>query len=155
MIFGNINNINEFEGKLSDRLFAGLEFLRRDDLDALECETRHKILDDDVYAVIQERETRPVPPVSKFEAHRKFIDIQFVIKGVEKFGVCALKNCSNSTGYNKENDIEFFESYSDESYITGNEGDFIIFFPTDAHAPLLTVDKENSTVKKVVVKVAL
>ena len=77
------------------------------------------------------------------EAHKKYIDIQIVLKGSFEMGLRFLDSCKNmKTEYNAETDVEF---YSDEplSKINLSEGEFLILFPEDAHLPY--PPKENLT----------
>jgi biofilm protein TabA len=89
------------------------------------------------------------PEGAKMEAHKRFIDIQIVLKGTETMGWASLANCSNEvTPYSSDKDIVF---YSDKptTYITVQPGEFVVFFPTDVHAPAIG----NGLIKKVVIKV--
>ena len=57
--------------------------------------------------------------------------------------------CQKPQGeYDAEKDIEFFEDVPD-SYVTVLPGEFAVFFPEDAHAPLIGTGE----VHKVVIKV--
>ena len=86
---------------------------------------------------------------ARLEAHRKYIDIQYVIAGVEEMGWSARTRCLQPDGqYDAERDIEFFADTPD-SYVTVHPEEFVIFFPDDAHAPLLGVGE----VHKIVIKV--
>ncbi len=87
----------------------------------------------------------------RLEAHRKYIDIQFVIAGVEEMGWKARSRCQRPQHqYDPEKDIEFFADVPN-SYVTVHPGEFVIFFPDDAHAPLIG----TGVVHKVVIKVPL
>jgi biofilm protein TabA len=86
---------------------------------------------------------------ARLEAHRHYIDIQYVIAGVEEMGWSPRANCRRPQGlYDKARDIEFFDDAPD-SYVTVRVGEFAIFFPEDTHAPLVG----EGEVRKVVVKV--
>jgi YhcH/YjgK/YiaL family protein len=88
---------------------------------------------------------------ARLEAHRKYIDLQYVIAGIEEMGWSARSDCQQPHGqYNAEKDVEFFAD-TPNSYVTVRPGEFVIFFPDDAHAPLIGTGE----VRKVVVKVRL
>jgi YhcH/YjgK/YiaL family protein len=88
---------------------------------------------------------------ARLEAHRKHIDIQYVIAGVEEMGWSPRARCQKPDGpYDAERDIEFFAD-APESFFTVRPGEFAIFFPDDAHAPLIGTGE----VHKIVVKVPL
>jgi len=83
------------------------------------------------------------------EAHRKYIDIQYLISGDEEMGWKTGSRCQRPHApYDAEKDIEFFTDPPD-SYITVLPGEFVVFFPDDAHAPLIG----TGVVHKVVIKV--
>ena len=86
---------------------------------------------------------------ARLEAHRQYIDIQYVIAGPEEMGWRPRSRCQQSHGqYDAEKDIEFFGETPD-SFVTVRPGDFVIFFPDDAHAPLIGTGE----IHKVVIKV--
>ena len=149
MIFDNIKNAKNYYG-LSPYIRAALEFLSQDNLEDLEV-GKYRIVDDKVFALVQEYQTKENVV---FEAHKKFIDIQFIIKGAERLGFCDIANCEFSSGYDKLKDIEFFNSFKHANFINLIENNFMIFFPTDAHAPSLNINF-STPVKKIVVKVAI
>lgn len=126
------------------------EWLQNHDLDKMEPK-KYIIHDDKVYANLQEYETKEN---ADYEAHRKYIDIQYMIKGCEKIGVCNKNNCETTIAYDSEKDVEFMKSNKKEEYLSLNRGEFIVLFPSDAHKPSITLD-EKQKVKKVVVKVAI
>ena len=86
----------------------------------------------------------------EFEAHEKFIDLQYVIEGTETIYVGALSRMSAvSRPYNPEKDMTFYLGEGDP--ITLKEGDFAIFFPEDAHMGAIGEGKA----KKAIVKIPL
>lgn len=155
MIFDNLKNAHNYFN-LSQEIKTGLEFLMNTNLKTLPCGI-HEISGDKIFIIIQEYETKSN---FIFEAHRKFIDIQFIISDKEKLGFCEISNCKESQGYNPERDIEFFnqtDCKKDANFIIAREGDFLIFFPHDAHCPSLQPSKLSNPnyVKKAVVKIAI
>ena len=88
---------------------------------------------------------------ARLEAHRKYIDIQYLIEGVEEMGWSARLRCQQLPGqYDSEKDIEFFGDAPD-TYLTVHPGEFVIFFPDDAHAPLIGTGE----IHKIVIKVPM
>lgn len=86
---------------------------------------------------------------AKWEAHKKFIDIQLVGKGKEKIGVADLAKATVTVPYNDEKDVANYTSEGD--YYMAEPGTFFIFFPNDAHRPGIKV--EEGDVRKIVVKI--
>ena len=135
---------------LSENLKTGFEWLQKNDLENLE-DGKYVIDGDKVYASVQTYETKND---AKYESHRKYIDIQYMIKGVEKVGVTNLSNCTSCIEYDSQKDLEFFDINLGDEYLELAQGYFLVFYPQDAHKPSIKYNT-NSLVKKVVVKVAL
>ena len=135
---------------LSENLKKGFEWLEKTNLKKLS-DGKYEIEGNQVYASVQTYETKDD---ANYESHRKYIDIQYMINGVEKVGVTDLANCKTCIEYDNERDLEFYTINSDEEYIELAEGQFIVLYPNDAHKPSITKNKK-STVKKIVVKVAV
>jgi len=90
----------------------------------------------------------------RFESHKKFIDIQAVIKGKEIAQSTNIERLTIDTPYSDESDLIF---YKDGGEITDNllsSGTFAIFYPSDAHKPGLMHDK-SEIVYKIVVKIPI
>ena len=103
-----------------------------------------------MYAMVSRSATRPRSE-ARVEVHRKYIDIQYLISGVEEMGWKACGRClRRHDQYDAEKDIEFFDDAPD-SYVTVLPGEFVVFFPEDAHAPLIG----TGVVHKVVIKVPM
>ena len=135
---------------ISARLKQGFEWLKNNDMVNMP-DGKHIIDGDKIFANVQSYDTKDDAP---FEGHRKYIDIQYMIKGEEKVGVTDYSNCSTTEEYNEENDIEFLKSNVNAHYQVLEQGDFLVFFPQDVHKPGLDNNKKRF-VKKVIVKVAI
>lgn len=147
MIKDNIKNAKLYYG-ISDRIKKGLEWIINSDLKSIN-DGRYEISGNDIYANVQTYITKDD---AKYEAHRDYIDIQYMINGKENIGFASVENCKTSTEYDKEKDLEFFDNNNKDEYLQLNENEFMVFFPTDAHKPSIKYNY-NDTVKKVVVKV--
>lgn len=127
---------------------AAFDFLRNTDLQSLAL-GRTEIDGDALFALTQSYETRPAQE-GKLEAHRRYIDIQFVISGEEHIGYAPLGDQPPVEPFGTAKDIGFY--HGDASFTQLSAGMFAVFFPHDAHLPgrhLAT----PSHVKKVVLKV--
>ncbi|ARN56717.1 YhcH/YjgK/YiaL family protein [Sedimentisphaera salicampi] len=88
---------------------------------------------------------------ARLEAHQKYIDIQYVISGTEEMGWKQISDCSVvRQPYDPAKDVAFFKD-EPEIWETVRPGSFAIFFPEDAHAPLVS----NGEIHKAVVKVLM
>lgn len=107
-------------------------------------------LDNGVYVNIDSYETSAID-VRKYETHKKYIDIQYIISGREKIYITEIKSLKPESDYDETKDIQFFgNSKSDKSEIV-ETGDYIIIKPLVAHMPCVYIDKPE-LVKKAVFK---
>lgn len=91
----------------------------------------------------------------KLEGHKKFIDIQYEIKGEEEWiGVETVFDSPREVESYKDRDLYFFASHREkESKVYFTEGRFAIFFPEDLHRPLCQGKKGKEILRKAVMKV--
>jgi YhcH/YjgK/YiaL family protein len=130
------------ENSFAADLRQALDYLRRTDLEALP-PGRHEIDGDHLFALLQDYTTRS-PDQCVWEAHRRHIDVQYVVHGVERIR-------SRAPGRaNPERDVAFFDPGTD--YVTVRAGMFAVFMPPDVHSPPVAAGAP-SAVLNVVVKV--
>jgi len=130
-----------------DKVFT---FLKTTDLSKLEVK-RHDIDGSNSYAIVSEYLTKNEEDV-KFEAHKKYIDVQHVISGVEQMSIASVSMKKDILEpYDETKDIEISTVTKCSSY-NATPDKIFIFFPSDIHRPGVKVG-ENAQVKKVVVKV--
>lgn len=136
--------------KHKDRWDKAFIFLKESDLAVMEAK-RYELDGTDLFAPVSEYITKNEED-ARYEAHRKYIDIQYVISGKEEIGIAPVTDMKEILQeYDETNDILFFTVNNITNH-KADPGRFFIFFPGDAHRPNLK-DGENSPVKKVVVKV--
>jgi len=125
-------------------------FLRRNDLAELP-DGRYDIDGDRLFCMISKSPGRSRAE-AKLEAHRKYIDIQYVIGGADDMGFKPTADCKLiDTDYDADKDIGFFKDPPD-SWNKVTTGSFVIFFPQDAHAPLVGSGEIHKAVLKIAVK---
>lgn len=135
---------------LNPRLARGFAFLEQLTTDA--AEGRHGIDGDSVYALVQRYRTRPVAEM-RLEAHRRYVDIQYLASGREVIHWAALAGLPEpGKPYDAASDAALYATTPDMTPVQLRAGQFVILFPDDAHAPCCTWD-EPAEVLKVVVKV--
>ncbi|MHC4204641.1 MAG: NanQ anomerase/TabA/YiaL family protein [Planctomycetota bacterium] len=125
-------------------------FLRQDGLAELS-EGQHEIDGDRLFCMISKGPGRSRSE-AKLEAHRKYIDIQYIIAGTDEMGFKPTVDCKMiDTEYDADKDIMFFNDQPD-SWTTVPAGSFVIFFPQDAHAPLVSSGEIHKAVLKIAVE---
>jgi YhcH/YjgK/YiaL family protein len=148
MILDALTNADRHAG-LHPGFAAAFDFLRRADIAALPV-GRREVLEGRVFAIVGKDQGKGRAN-DRLEAHRKYIDIQFVVSGDEWIGWQDLAACGETgLGYSAEKEIEFYTA-APAKWFRVQPGSFAIFFPEDAHAPLAG----EGPVHKVVMKVAV
>lgn len=150
MIYDKIDNLRIYAG-ISEDIRLGLEWLRDVNPDI---EKGVYELSPRVKAIVSEYTTKEVNE-NGYEAHRDYIDIQYLISGQEKICCLPLEYLKETKAYNKDIDAAFYEEvYVQTQEMAIGNGYFAIFFPQDGHMPGLCVDI-SKMVRKVVIKVKL
>jgi YhcH/YjgK/YiaL family protein len=147
MIIDKIENAHLYKN-ISERISKSFEYIRTTDLKNLPA-GKYPIDGENIFALVSEYQTKSEQE-GKLEAHKKYIDVQYLISGEELMGYVPLGNQQILESYKEENDIVFYTG--DKSFTKVSEGMFAIFFPEDVHMPGISTGK-ISDVKKLVIKV--
>ncbi|MDD4437615.1 MAG: YhcH/YjgK/YiaL family protein [Tissierellia bacterium] len=143
-LFVKQNIINPTEWK------AALNFLKENEFLKIEL-GKYILTQEGTYVTVSEYLTKD-HDTTFYEAHRKYIDIQYVANGEEYIGLTKLEDLEAKwESYSEEKDIVFF-SRPDEKMLLADSSKFFVFFPSDAHKPCLRVDT-NQIVRKIVIKI--
>ena len=136
---------------ISEGVFGkAFDFLQKNDLENIEL-GQHDISGDQVFAIVQDYITKDQSE-SKFEAHKKYIDIQYIISGKETIYWRHLSTLKDGDGYSDKDDAETWGA-SGGVPIEVEEAYFVILYPHDAHMPCCHWGNPKA-VKKVVIKIA-
>lgn len=147
MVLDSIKNCKKYEG-LHRSFEKAFQFLKRDDLESLAL-GKYEIDGEEVFALVQEYDTKDLEN-AKYEAHKKYIDIQYMLDGNENMGYSSINKLQLTTPYDEDKDVMFLEG--ETKLIALHSKDFFVLFPEDAHMPGMIIN-EKAKVKKVVVKV--
>ena len=149
----SVNSI-EFAEQYSKNKMAwdkAFEFMKNTDLDTLK-PGKYELDGENVFISVTEGPTKLIEN-AKWEAHHKYLDIQYVIKGKEKMGIAPISTAKPIAEFDDKKDVGFYTSSAEtEKYYVAKPGTFFIFFPSDAHRPSIKV-KGCDTDKKLVVKI--
>ena len=127
------------------------EFLKNTDLDTLN-PGKYVLDGENVFVSVTEGPTKELEN-AKWEAHHKYIDLQYIIKGKETMGIAPIETAVPKTEFDDTKDVGFFDVSSKSSkYFVALPGTFFLFFPSDAHRPSIKVTGID-TDKKLVVKI--
>ena len=147
MIIDVLKNANLYR-EVNSKFNKAFNFLRNMDLLKLN-PGKYEIEGTSIYAIVDNYFTRPKEE-GLWEAHRRYIDIQFVVKNKEQMGYASLGQMQNCTEYDQEKDILFFKGTG--SYFIMPAGTFVILTPQDVHMQGIAIEKSEA-VKKIVIKV--
>ena len=148
MIFDVLENANRYFA-LHRGFAQAFTFLGRADLKELPVAT-YEIDGERVYAMIAKDPGRKRED-ALLETHEKYIDIQLILAGTDTMGWSHKSLCQQPAGeYDQEADLQFFMD-APAVWLPTHSGAFAIFFPEDAHMPLIS----SGLIHKVVVKIAV
>lgn len=149
MILDRLENADTYAAG-HPRLAAAFAYLRSTDLANLAL-GRHDIDGGKIFALVQEYRTR-LPAEGFWESHRAYIDVQYVISGLERMGYANIASLAPRGPYDGGKDLLVYDGTGD--FFNVPAGSFTVFAPADAHMPCMAAG-ESSQVKKVVIKVAV
>lgn len=147
MIYDHIHNIHLYKG-ITPELDLGLDFI----LNA------NKVLPNGVTeigkgvkAIVSEYRTK-IDNENGYEAHRRYIDIQFPIFGIEKVKCSPTEYLTETKEYDFDNDYLLYSGAQSGSDLIIGNGYFLVLFPEDGHMPQLCVE-EPMMIKKLTLKI--
>ena len=114
---------------------------------------KYEIKGDDIYAMVKSY-TTDSPENKKLESHRRYVDIQYIVSGLEVIGWLPIEGLKVMTPYSEEKDVVFYHNSEGMSRLVLTPGMFAVFYPHDAHRPGCFLDKPGQ-VRKIVVKVKI
>lgn len=150
MIFDKMDNISDY--------FEELPLLKK--VEEFVADFNHKKLSDGTYeidgkrvfAMVQSYRTKQQTQEMMFEAHKKYIDLQYIINGIEKIRWAKLDKVDLvEERYSSGGDIAFYEGDAMFDF-TLTKGTFLLLYPEDAHLPGLSAQKDIN-VRKIVFKI--
>ncbi|MCK0204427.1 YhcH/YjgK/YiaL family protein [Ornithobacterium rhinotracheale] len=148
MILSNLKNSSRYEN-LHPAFKKAFDYIKSHDL--LNAELGKIYLDDDNLFIANSNSTLKKKEEQVLEYHKKYIDIQIVLEGKEVIGWKDLDECTDEKqAYLEEKDCGLYNDAA-TSYFELQPNDFVIFYPEDAHAPVIG----EGTVRKLVVKVKI
>ena len=146
MIVDDIKNIEKYSSIIPIRVIDFMKTL------SSSTPAGHYKIDDNNYANVDEYKPKPIDSC-KFEAHKKYIDIQMVLEGEEQIHITNT-DLQISEEYNTEKDIMFFVNTDNNvDKIDLKPFKFVFIYPNEAHKPQIKTSTDY--IKKVVVKIAV
>lgn len=112
---------------------------------------QHPIPGSKLTANVEDSENQPLEK-RKSESHHHHIDFQFVVKGVERFGLIDHYTSKQNTVY-KPDVVNYAYEENKTRFYDSEPQKFFLFFPSDWHiAKVATPTREDQHIRVVVVK---
>jgi YhcH/YjgK/YiaL family protein len=144
MIYDRLENMPQYFNTNAD-IIRAYKFLKSLDIEDI---GRHVLGEDGMYANVEKYITQPEED-RRAEAHRRFIDVQFILHGQERIGYAPLSEMKEAEPFSEKNDIGFYEGEC-KTWLSMFPGDFAVIFPHEGHLPCTTLHKPCEVVKAVV-----
>lgn len=103
------------------------------------------------FVLVQEGTTRPFEE-GDFETHRKYLDIQIIVEGMEYVEYADIKDLETKVPFDEEKDLELLSGSGSKIRITPDM--FYILYPSDGHKPCCH-ENAPTTYKKVLAKIKI
>ena len=136
--------------KYPEAIQKAIDWLKANDLEDMAAGT-YEIEGKDIYAMIKEITTQPVEE-RRSEKHEIYVDIQYIISGIERMGYAPYTGEEEVIEEKKEKDISYYKDPEGEHFLDVTAGTYCIFFTNDLHRPQAAAE-EPAAVKKAILKV--
>ncbi|MCM8815404.1 MAG: YhcH/YjgK/YiaL family protein [Candidatus Omnitrophica bacterium] len=150
MIIDRIENFENYK-KISRRFQPAFDFILNWKKNSIS-EGRYEIDGSKIYVIVQQYYTQP-PDKLVWEAHRKYMDLQYVLEGTEYMGYAHISDMEQISDYIDVDDYALFRG--EGIYLKVRQGFFTVFFPNDCHKVRVQTEDGSSPLKKIVVKIHL
>ncbi len=114
-------------------------------------EGKYPLSDERIFVMVSSTATEATEDRAA-EIHKKYIDIQILLQGEERFGYSNQLDASFKAIDNLDNDVLFIDHVDHENFVDLSVGDFVVFYPEQIHRPQCAVNSPMP-IKKAVIKV--
>ena len=152
-IFGKLDCIkNQIKEDNFQLAFNYLENISNDIFEIKNGECVKELINENMFVLKQTYFSKPRSECF-FESHKKYIDIQYIVKGSEIMDVSHIDDLQIIEAYNEEKDFTKYNTKNAFSSLHIKEKELAIFYPSDGHQPCIKVDKTEQ-IYKVVIKIS-
>lgn len=149
-LFADVNAVEFYSQYHENKAvwIKAFQFLKQNNLDTLS-PGKYSIDADNAFASVTETPSKTLDKAA-WESHRKYIDLQYVIKGKERIDVADIDKATVTSPYDDAKDVANYTA-NGKGY-TAEPGTFYLFFAQDVHRPNIKIDGYD-VVKKIVIKI--
>lgn len=148
MIIDRIDNAHLYHA-VNAKFKRAFDYIQQIDVDTIPA-GKYEIDGENMYALVQQYNTK-LKEQGFWEAHRRYIDLQYVVQGAEGMGYANINHLRQDE-YDSSKD--FLPLHGEGGLVTLHSGSFVLLLPEDAHMPGMAIGSP-APVKKVVVKIAV
>ena len=148
MIVDRIENLSRYGIPMGKEIASYLQSVNPQTLALVEAEIHGR----ELFVRPSEYTTR-LPEDGKFETHRVYADLQYVVSGAEVMQTALSGALTPLADYDPASDCQFFRTDKGVSDIVVSAGGFAVFFPGEPHRPCCHYMGTASYVKKLVFKI--
>ncbi len=149
MYFSHINYKEDCKRVLHPAIGKALDYIAGQNLEEL-APGSYEIDGKNMYMMLNHTSTKLVEE-GRPEIHKKYIDLQYLVKGSEIIGCGCLNDEDKITEDRlEEKDIAFLGSCKNEVFLKLEPGNYALFFPNDIHRPSCGEVKGEPLVKAIV-----
>ncbi len=154
-IFGQLSQIKEqINNEYFQLAFNYLENIDNDFFQIKENECIKEMISDDIFVLKQAYHTKNRSDCF-FESHKKYIDVQFMLRGDEYMDVTDIQSLEAINEYDEKTDfIKYKGKEKNISKLLIKQNHLAIFYPSDAHQPCIKTNK-SELIYKAVIKIPL
>lgn len=135
------------EKKLEEEIICAVDYLRGLNISCLEPNVRVDV-NENFFYVTQSYYTRPEDECV-LESHRKYIDVQLMIRGKEYMDFIDISRLDVKENYNREQDVVYWNIPKRMARTVLSKGDIIIFYPENAHRGAISINQKENVLKVV------
>ncbi len=150
MIYGTINDLNRYRF-LEDNIQKCFAYIKEHRLEDFE-KGSYPIDDNILFFNIAEYNTKTDESEGFWEAHRRYIDLHYLLCGSEKINLNFISRMKQGA-FSEEDDFLPLEGGYTASIIL-TPGDFLICYPEDAHMTALS-QTQSTPIKKAIFKIRI
>ena len=150
MIHDSLQNLSRYTVPQSNVILAFLK--SRDPKSVVDGE--HEIEGRNLFVRVMSNELKPAAE-NQFEAHEIYADLQYVAEGVELMQTVPADKLSPPTAQDLKGDYQFFKASDGWTDIVVRAGEFVVFFPGEAHRPGCLYKDHRGKIKKLVFKIKM
>lgn len=150
MIYGKLSDFESMGlAVLGETVVRSVAWIRA--LPAEPAEGRYALWRDDIYALVLRYDTGDAAG-SRFETHRRYVDLQYTLAGAEVIDWAPRQTLANDGDYDVTKDLLFHHPGPVFGRVLKSAGYFSIHTPVDAHRPKIRAEG-CAQVFKLVVKI--